>query len=421
MGYKKIALIAVLLIAPVLLFSSTYCEARSLDEIKKDACPHGKVKMKMILKDGAKFSWQDPKNKVLVFPVYESNFPDSALAEYMDHEAIQYAQYSLGLIPPIARTQQFLNLYNEAIRTVQGKPETTVTTEMVVQAFLAFKDCCIPLDNMTGKTEIPNTFAKLASLMTDPQKCEKPPIEDLRLPPGVSPPITPKPDPKMPFTFRKYFPFLFSEFKPLKPLKPKFVTVSGYVKLVLPPQQQPNSSNPTYSTLSLVSGTINATNVYVYSDDGQSACTDNNGYYQMNVAVGYRTFIYYKTHYEKQKIPIPPATLYISAPTQLPTVTMQQMSQAALNREIYGQGPLARQDIQVILSKLGCVYATENDTIKMCPDGKYTFGDDLTGGIYKVDVSCPNCTFTSQTSYDGIDISPSRQSPPSYDFSGHCP
>jgi hypothetical protein len=175
MGYKKIIIIAIFLIAHLMIFSSTYCEARTLEEIKKDMCPAGKVKMINIVKNNSKFSWMKPNETVLVFPI-QDNFPDSELQAIMEPEAKNYARDSLRLIPPTARTKKFLRLYKEAIYVVRGA-ESKVTTPMVVEAFKSFRGCCIPLD--MGKTEIPDTYQGLSYLINDSSKNEKPPAEDL--------------------------------------------------------------------------------------------------------------------------------------------------------------------------------------------------------------------------------------------------
>jgi hypothetical protein len=178
MGYKKIALIAVFLIVPVLFFTSTYCEARPLKQIKDAACPGGKVKMQKIVTPTSKFIWKNPNKTVLLFPD-QKNFPKPPLKAIMDPEALKYAQESLRLIPPIARTNNFIKLYEEAIETVkENHGSSTVTTPMVAYAFSIFKDCCLPLD-MMGKTEIPGTYPELHALITDPDKFEEPPAADL--------------------------------------------------------------------------------------------------------------------------------------------------------------------------------------------------------------------------------------------------
>ena len=180
MGYKKIVIIVIFLIAPVLLFTSTYSEANSLDvvkvQIKNNLCPSGKVKMQRVVKKNSKFSWKKPNETVLLFPA-QQNFPDPGLAAIMDNKNTKdYACDLLRLIPPIVRTERFLDLYKDAILAAKG-PEPKVTTPMVYQAFKAFEGCCLPLD--MGKTEIPETYQDLSSLITDPKKHEEPPVADL--------------------------------------------------------------------------------------------------------------------------------------------------------------------------------------------------------------------------------------------------
>ena len=135
--------------------------------------------MKKILKDKAKFRWMKPNDKVLVFPE-QKGFPEPELADIMyDQNTKDYACDLLRLIPPVARTKDFLKLYQEAILTVKGSA-TKVTTPMVYQAFKAFEGCCLPLP--MGKTEIPSNYFDLHSLITDPKKHEAPQIEDLPTP-----------------------------------------------------------------------------------------------------------------------------------------------------------------------------------------------------------------------------------------------
>jgi hypothetical protein len=178
MGFKKIALIALLLIAPVMLFSSSHSEARTLKEIKDAACPPGTVAMKKIVKDTSTFVWKNPNKTVLLFPE-QKNFPKPPLKAIMDPEALQYAQNSLRLIPPLFRTSNFIKLYEEAIEVVKtNQGATKVTTPMVAYAFSIFKDC-MPPNMMMGKREIPGTYAELHSLITDPDKYEEPPPDDL--------------------------------------------------------------------------------------------------------------------------------------------------------------------------------------------------------------------------------------------------
>ena len=180
MGYKKIIIIAIFLIVHVMLFSSTYCEAKTLDdvkgEIKNDLCPNGKVKMQRVVKKDSKFSWKKPNESVLLFPA-QQNFPDPGLATMMDNQKTKdYACDLLRLIPPIARTKKFLDLYKDAILAAKGTANQ-VTTPMVYQAFKAFEGCCTPLD--MGKTTVPETYEALSSLITDPSKYEEPPAADL--------------------------------------------------------------------------------------------------------------------------------------------------------------------------------------------------------------------------------------------------
>ena len=183
MGYKKIIIIAIFLIVHVMLFSSTYCEAKTLNdvkgEIRNDLCPNGKVKMQRVVKKDSKFSWKKPNETVLLFPE-QQNFPDPGLATMMDNQKTKdYACDLLRLIPPIARTKKFLDLYKDAILAAKGTTNQ-VTTPMVYQAFKEFEGCCLPLP--MGKTEIPSNYAGLQTLITDPKKHEAPQIEDLPTP-----------------------------------------------------------------------------------------------------------------------------------------------------------------------------------------------------------------------------------------------
>ena len=180
MGYKKLIIIAIFLIAHVMLFSRTYCEAKTLNEVKReirnDLCPNGKVKMQRVVNKDSKFSWKKPNETVLLFPA-QQNFPDPGLATMMDNQKTKdYACDLLRLIPPSARTRKFLELYKDAILAAKGT-EKQVTTPIVYQAFKAFEGCCIPLD--MGKTAVPETYEALSSLITDPNKYEEPPAADL--------------------------------------------------------------------------------------------------------------------------------------------------------------------------------------------------------------------------------------------------
>ena len=111
-----------------MLFSSTYCAAMTIvelkEKIKQDLCPSGNVTMRKIVKDTSKFNWKHPKETVLLFPALTaaelSKFPSPTLKNNMNAESIKYAQDSLRLIPPFVRKKnKFLDLYETAITTVK--------------------------------------------------------------------------------------------------------------------------------------------------------------------------------------------------------------------------------------------------------------------------------------------------------------